>query len=326
MSDERSFCRTALLALRRSITTLPLAASLALLTPSVARSLSNETTVDCSDEITASVCSECYDSDICYLCQLDEIECINACPLGDTGCMLACPGCYEACGDGACCDDPAVCTVTNVPLTRPPIQLLPLSLKAVVGPVTLVFQRKAATKNNQPLVAIKLEQTVKFSNGKKPLTVKIALTGGDALVGSLLYPVVFLGNGQNALAVLQSHGYNVSLAGTAPTQTCQAISPQTECLLHAVGLARQLDAMLAAAGDPETGAFEAGLQMLGVSAFGTTTTATSSTTTTTMCPAGKTNCSGTCANTSADVNNCGTCGNVCPFNNPSCISGVCTTP
>src|SRR5262249_42870536 len=143
--------------------------------------------------------------------------------------------------------------------------------------VTVVFQRKGMTKNNQTFVAIKLQETVKFSGGKKSLALKTVLSGGDVLVGSLLYPVAFLGNGQGALNVLLSHGYDVSLAGTAPTQTCQGTSPQTDCVLHAFSLARQLDAMLAAAGDPETSAFEAGLQVLGVSAFGTTTTATSST-------------------------------------------------
>ncbi len=46
----------------------------------------------------------------------------------------------------------------------------------------------------------------------------------------------------------------------------------------------------------------------------------------TTCSTGQTDCSGTCVDLTADDNNCGSCGNVCPSINPACIDGVCTTP
>ena len=305
----------------------PAALALALLAPSLALSAANQTTVDCTDDITAMVCSECLGGDpaYCQRCIDDENDCITNCG-GNVGCQLACHGCDDACGDGNCCEDPDACDVSYASIA-PPVQLLPLNLKAAVGPATLGFQRKGVTKNDQTFVGLKLQETVRFSGGKKSLAMKTVLTGTDALVGSLLYPVVFLGNGQNALSVLQSHGFNVSLAGTPPTQTCQAIASQSECFLHALRLARQLDVMLGDAGDPETPLFEAGLQTLGVDAFGgtTTTTTASSTTTTTMCPGAQTNCSGTCVDLTNNNENCGHCGNVCP-NGTLCSGGNCLIP
>jgi hypothetical protein len=202
---------------------------------------------------------------------------------------------------------------------------VPLALKAGVGNVTLVFQRKGVTKNGQTVVAIKFQVIVALPIGRRSLMVKTTLTGRDVLVGSLLYPVVFLGNGQNAPTVLQSLGYAVSLAGTPPTQTCEEFAARPECVLHAARLERLLDATLVASGDPESALFETGIQALGVAAFGvTTTTTTPSTTSTTLCPTGQTDCAGTCVGLMTDSNNCGSCGNICPSTTPSCVGGVCT--
>jgi Flp pilus assembly pilin Flp len=46
----------------------------------------------------------------------------------------------------------------------------------------------------------------------------------------------------------------------------------------------------------------------------------------TTCPTGQTNCSGACVDLTADDNNCGSCGNVCPSTAPACIASVCTVP
>src|SRR5262249_17021688 len=56
-----------------------------------------------------------------------------------------------------------------------------------------------------------------------------------------------------------------------------------------------------------------------------TTTTTSTTTTTVPCPAGETDCSGTCVDTNTDPNHCGDCSTVCPAGD-TCATGICVPP
>jgi hypothetical protein len=42
------------------------------------------------------------------------------------------------------------------------------------------------------------------------------------------------------------------------------------------------------------------------------------------CTTGLTLCSSGCADLQYDANNCGTCGNVCPYTANSCAAGTCT--
>ena len=51
---------------------------------------------------------------------------------------------------------------------------------------------------------------------------------------------------------------------------------------------------------------------------------TAGTCVTSPCPAGTTNCNGTCVNTSADAQNCGACGHACSAGQ-SCTAGTCVT-
>jgi hypothetical protein len=201
----------------------------------------------------------------------------------------------------------------------------------------LEVQRNVGTKNNVEVITVGVTEVVVardpstgMATGKrqwKPVVIK--MTGPDGPVCSLVYPVVALARGgAAALAALQSQGYNCSVMD-AGSQDCQGVVSTQMCTDLANQLAENIDAALALDDETERGAFQAGLHALGFTTCQTattTTTTTSSTTSTTGCAAGQTNCGGTCVNTSTDVSNCGTCGNVCQSPNTSCISGVCTIP
>ena len=93
---------------------------------------------------------------------------------------------------------------------------------------------------------------------------KAGLTGEGAAVGSLLYVVAFLGQGEDALGSLQGIGYNVSLVGTPPTETCQARFDDTTCAALANQLGQGISASLAIGTSGERDRFSQGLQALGL--------------------------------------------------------------
>jgi len=155
------------------------------------------------------------------------------------------------------------------------------------------------------------------------VSLQTTLTGADAAVGSLLYPVAFLGMGANALDALRAQGYDVSDSRKSPAATCQGAMLRPEgCTDLANQLARTLDAALATGDSVERGPFLAGVQTLGFESCQGPT----STTSTTLCGTGATDCGGVCVDLMSDPNNCGSCGNGCTRTTPSCVLGTCTSP
>src|SRR5262245_27194616 len=106
-------CALAPAVLRRSCARLAALMTLgfALLVPSGALSepasgSGDVTVIDCSDEITATVCSNCHDYASCQLCLDASIACCEKTP---SACIEGCESCTEACGIGDCCGDGEVC-------------------------------------------------------------------------------------------------------------------------------------------------------------------------------------------------------------------------
>jgi hypothetical protein len=220
-----------------------------------------------------------------------------------------------------CCDSPD-CTIlagviSEEPLIRFKVPVVSSHLNAQEA-----FERKAATIGGQPVVRVSLKESVVATGAaKRKLSMKVQLTGADAGVGSLLYAVAFLGDGGGALDAVRALGLDVSLVGPAPSQTCNSVMPGVDfCPVLAKQLSERITASLVVGDRAEHDPFVAGVQTLGFAPCETVTT------TTITCPAGETDCSGTCVDLTGDNNNCGSCGNVCPFNNPVCIGGTCTTP
>lgn len=234
----------------------------------------------------------------------------------------------------ACCDyenGQPTCKIVNVPpttgFTGPTIKIKAAAAGAQVL-AQASFQRKPQPKAGETLYQVKLQESIVVAAvTKRVVSLKVTLAGADAGIGSLLYPVAFLGIGTSALDALHAQGLDVSLVGAAPSQTCEAVLGTEFCGGLATQLSKTIDASLPVADRTERDAFVAGVQALGYGPCQSTTTTTStSTTTTSTCPSGETHCPSGCVDTSTDVNNCGSCGIVCPPNDPSCIGGVCTIP
>jgi hypothetical protein len=236
-----------------------------------------------------------------------------------------------------------VATLARGPLGEPLALASPtigdIKITSQVDKSSVTFSRKSGGGGSQagnPYLKITLKEVIVTRDasglptgkrGFKPVVV--TMTGPDAPVCSLLYPVVALARGgAGAVAALQTQGYNCSVMDKG-SQDCQSVASAQTCTDLANQLSENIDAALALGDGTERGAFQAGLRALGFTTCQTattTTTTTSSTTSTTLCPAGQTRCAGMCVNTATDPNNCGTCGFVCPVNTPVCIGSVCTIP
>jgi hypothetical protein len=208
-----------------------------------------------------------------------------------------------------------------------------IKITSSVDKASATLSRKAGGSQQEFLIIVLKEAFVSrdastgMATGKrqhKPV-VFITMTGPDAPVCSLLYPVVALARGgAGAIAALQTRGYNCTVTD-AGSQDCQTVTSAQMCTDLANQLAENIDAALALGDAAERSAFLAGVQALGYAPWeNTTTPTTSSTTSTTPCPTGQTDCRGTCVDLMTDSNNCGGCGNICPSTTPSCVGGVCT--
>jgi hypothetical protein len=150
----------------------------------------------------------------------------------------------------------------------------------------------------------------------KALSLRAHLTGADAQVGALLYPVLFLGAGDRAPDLLHALGYDVTITGTSPT--CQSLFPGQYCTDLVLGLTTRIEAALDGGIQGEAAAFEAGVAALGLATCQTSTTTTTTTTTTsTVAPSTTTTVvSGTSTTTMPCLfessGAAGVCGGSCP--------------
>jgi len=152
-----------------------------------------------------------------------------------------------------CCPLPS-CDIVFV--TTPPVS--GIKLNAAVGGVKVKFQRKG----EDGLVDLKLKQVLASTVSRRTVSVKAQLTGADASIGSLLYPVAFLGIGVGAQNTLQEMGYDITVANSGSLQTCQAVLPDATCRELAIQLAQRIDGSIV--GDrAERNAFLQGILDLG---------------------------------------------------------------
>ncbi|MEO6030259.1 MAG: hypothetical protein ABIR79_25600, partial [Candidatus Binatia bacterium] len=148
-------------------------------------------------------------------------------------CCSGAPGCTI--GKISCCPLVGECTVTNKPTGG-----TVLKLKEAVGGLTLQFDRKGADDSFD----VKLKAKFLKKVFRKGIVLKAKLAGSDAKLAGLVFPVLFLANGDGAAGQLQSGGYDVTISGTMPT--CQSLYPAQLCSELAVSLSRSIYGALAA--------------------------------------------------------------------------------
>jgi len=164
----------------------------------------------------------------------------------DCGVPGSAVGCAECCsgscsGRISCCPLSGPCTIKpGEPPSTGPLSLA-FQLKLTVAGLKLQFQRII----KPDYVDVKLKGS--FIKGTFPQSVnaKVRLTGPDAQIAGLVWPVAFLGQGNNAGSALSTAGINTTIAGTPVT--CQAILPAQLCTDMAVGLSRNIQGGLGAA-------------------------------------------------------------------------------
>lgn len=159
------------------------------------------------------------------------------------------------CGDAAtknacieCCTTPASCVLTIhcCPLVGPctvtnkPSGSVQLKLNETSGGLKLQFQRVVKSD------AVDIKMKLQFLNKTfpRPLVLKARMTGSDAKLGALLFPVLFLGQGSAAAGNLQLAGYDVQVAGILPT--CQSLFPTEACAQFGTRLSRGIHGALSA--------------------------------------------------------------------------------
>lgn len=185
---------------------------------------------------------------------------------GDPGNRDSCfECCGNSCGEGAlfCCryTDPNQCIIVNKPQ--------PTQVSVSLGGAQLTFERywQVNGESGREYFDVTLQAVIRVMFPQETqvnsLNLKTRLTGQDAPVGSLLYPVAFLGIGSDALEALKGLGYDVSFMGDAPTESCTAMFSSEMCTALANQLSQSIDASLAM-GDPAArDAFRLGVGSLG---------------------------------------------------------------
>jgi hypothetical protein len=184
-------------------------------------------TVNCGDPGLKSICGECCVNDDC---PCDQDVCLSCC-LDDDGCDVV--------------DDPPTTAITGTHI----------KVNAIVGNVKLQFERKGGTKGGLPSITVKLKQIFDTGDGKRIVTMKTRLTGADASLGGLLFPIAFLGLGTNALDAVRAQGLDVSFVDSPPGRTCQDVLPAQTCTTLASRLSASIDSALAAGDGVERTAF-----------------------------------------------------------------------
>ena len=166
--------------------------------------------------------------------------------------------------------------------------------------VTTSFKRIGGSKSGVDFVKVSFQNLVLDSiDGKlvrHKVKVNAEITGADAGLGSLLYPVAALGMGNGALGAIKALGYDVSINGTlAP---CQDQLPTGTCSDLARQLSRAIDAAFGPGDDPDRTQFRGAAGALG---FPPETCCTPTT-----CAAQSANC-GSIADGCGGMLDCGTC-------------------
>jgi hypothetical protein len=158
--------------------------------------------------------------------------CIECCS-GQPGCTI---------GKISCCPLTGDCTVTNKPTGG-----TVLNLKLSAGGLALQLTRKETSDGYD----VKLKSTFLKKVFLKGVKIKASLAGGDAKLAALLFPVLFLANGDAAFA--QLGGYDVAVTGTLPT--CQSLYPNQLCSEIATSLSRAIYGALTAGDRVEAAQF-----------------------------------------------------------------------
>jgi hypothetical protein len=196
-----------------------------LLTPPLALAADNGNnntgTVDCGDPNTKNACIEC-------------------CTYPNCGIVIT------------CCPLIGPCTIVNNASSASS----PLKLTQVAGGLMLQFQRTIKPDG----VDVKLKVSFLKKIFPRGANVRVRLTGADAQLSGLLYPVLFLGQG-DPIATLHAAGYDVTAGGTFTT--CQSLFPAQLCSDMAIGLSRNIQAGLGVGIRTEFNAFMDAVNTLG---------------------------------------------------------------
>jgi hypothetical protein len=165
--------------------------------------------------------------------------------------QICCPGTIEDCG------------IINKPDNKAAFANVEVVLSS--GATLVKFERKFHQDGTKQFFDIRLQEVVHPQTFQKMASFNVKLTGDDAAVGSLLYPLAWLQMGNAALDALRSHGYDVSLIGDKPpSKTCQTQFTTEFCTALATQLSQGIDASIAIGAEGERDAFNQGIQMLGV--------------------------------------------------------------
>ncbi len=148
----------------------------------------------------------------------------------------------------------------------------PVSVNLTAGGTKLACKRKGGSSKGQVFFKVTFKIVFVSSvsapvrNGSTPahqkVDLKVKLTGNDAAIASLLYPVVFLGDGNGALDALHGQGYDVEAVDLGST-LCQDVLPAQTCTDLATQVAKTIGATLDVGDASELNPFLDGVSNLG---------------------------------------------------------------
>jgi hypothetical protein len=130
----------------------------------------------------------------------------------------------------------------------------------------LRLKRKKGGKPPSDYIKVTMSQIVVTTRSGAPEKVKVGVkatvTGEEAQLASLVYPIAKLTHGAGAAADLQNSGWDFGVVDTSPP--CQDVLSSDECLALAQELSKTIDVGLATAPAEERDGFRQGAGILGV--------------------------------------------------------------
>ena len=130
----------------------------------------------------------------------------------------------------------------------------------------LTLKRKKGGKPPSEYIKVTMSQIVVTTRSGVPEKVKVGVkatvTGEEAQLASLVYPIAKLTHGAGAATDLQNSGWDFGVVDTS--RPCQDVLSSDECLALAHQLSKTIDASLATAPPDERAGFRQGAGLLGV--------------------------------------------------------------
>jgi len=137
-----------------------------------------------------------------------------------------------------------------------------LAIKLSSADVKTTYKRKKGGSAPDEYVKVTVTDVVLVDDRKVKVGVKAVVTGPEANLASLIYPIAAMKLGSGAATEMQNQGYDFTVVDTAPR--CPDLLPADTCAVLAQQVSKTVDASLATGPSEDRDAFREAAGLFGV--------------------------------------------------------------